>query len=163
MISEEAYVAARMAITGCGTFLRNIAHEIGLDKTLKIFLHQTEQFVREQRVPRIKRLHESGQLDLNDLAAQFERYWRMGGYDAEVKATPTSTITTTKQCPLYDGFLAAGIDHNTIEVFCRGKDEAGDAIYKRHLGPYAGLKMRKFRSGPDDYCIEEVILKPIEE
>jgi hypothetical protein len=78
----------------------------------------------------------------------------MGGYDAKVEATPTSIITTTKKRPLYEGLPTTGIDHNTIEAFCRGNDEAGDAQFKQLVDSYAGVKMRKVSFRPDDYCIK---------
>jgi hypothetical protein len=93
------------------------------------------------------------------LATEAEALWRMMGFvDATVEATPTSLIYKTHKCPLYEGFLEAGVDHKTIAAHCQGKDNAGEIQAQRYLGSDAGLKLRKFRSGPDDYCIEEEIL-----
>lgn len=159
MLSEEAFNAARIAMTSFGVFFHEIIKEIGVDRTLELSLKPFERFVLEERVPQVKSLLKRNALDLNALAKQFEQYWLMAGYDAKVEATPTSVITTTKRCPFYEAFLEAGHDHSFVEAYCRKKDEVADAIYQQHLGTHAGLKMRKFRTGPDDFCIEETILK----
>jgi hypothetical protein len=157
---NDVFVAAKMVNAGFGSFFRDVAQEIGRDRALEIMIKQFEQFWGE-RAKQIKTSWENDELDLNTLAAEAEAFWRMMGFfDGTVEATPTSLVYTTNKCPFYEGFLESGVDHSTIEAYCRGKDNAGDAQSKQYLSPDAGLKLRKFRSGPDDYCIEEeVILK----
>ena len=160
MTIEDAFNAAKFGHWAWGLFLREVIQEIGQDKALELMTKPFEKFVREERATRIKTLMETKALDLNSFATQAETMWRIAGFNSKVEATPTSIITTTWKCPLYEGFLEAGIDHKTIEAYCRGKDNAGDAEYKRHLSPDAGLIMRKFRSESDDFCIEESIFLP---
>jgi hypothetical protein len=160
MWNEDAFKAAKWVYMQYGFALQEVASEMGLDQAMNLFLQSD---ARGRRASQIQQLLKSKEIDLNAFAAQSQNGWYTVGFDAKTEATPTSTITTTTKCPLYEGFLKAGIDHNMIEAFCRLKDEIGDAQYKQSLGPYAGVKMHKFRSRPDDYCIEETILKPKEE
>jgi hypothetical protein len=155
MWSKDVFNTARNIFMLFGSFFNEVSKEISHNRTLEIFIKSDH----ERRITRINQLLEIDELDLNDFAKQIEMFWYNMGFDVKVEATQTSIITTTKKCPLYDGLLAAGVDHSTIEAFCRGKDEAGDALYKQLYRPYAGVKMHKFRSGPDDICIEEVIYK----
>jgi hypothetical protein len=154
--NEDAFNAAKWVYMQYGFALQEVATEMGLERAMNIFLQSD---ARGRRVSRIQQLLGSKEIDLTTFAAQSQHGWNTVGFDAKTEATPTSTITTTKKCPLYEGFLEAGIDHDMIETFCRLKDDIGDAQYKQSLDPYAGIKMHKFRSGSDDYCIEETILK----
>jgi hypothetical protein len=157
--NEEVFNATKLVYMGWGLFFREVAQEIGTQRTLDLLITMD----RKSKAPQIQQLGESDEIDLKARAAGQTHLWEMLGFDTTIEATDTSLITTTPKCPFYEGFLEAGIDHNTIEAFCRGKDDAGDTQYKQLVGPHAGLKMRKFRSGPDDYCIEETILKPSED
>jgi len=154
MWSEDNFNAAQNAFQWTGMIFQNVVQEIGLDRARELCIKPFEHYC-QGRAKQITTALENNELDLKSIAAQDEMFWLTGGYDTKVEATPTSLITTTNKCPLYDGFLAAGIDHSTIEALCRGKDDAGDAQYKQLLGSHAGLKMRRFRSGSADYCIEE--------
>ena len=51
MLSEEAFNAARIAITSFGVFFHEIIKEIGVDRTLELSLKPFERFVLEERVP----------------------------------------------------------------------------------------------------------------
>jgi hypothetical protein len=159
MWNEDAFNAAKWVYMQYGFALQEVATEMGLERAMNIFLQSDN---RGRRVPRIQQLLESKDIDLNTLASQSETGWYMVGFDAKTEATSTSTITSTTKCPFYEGLVAAGIGHGIIEKFCRLKDEIGDAQFKQSLGPYTGIKMHKFRLGPDDYCTEETILKPTE-
>jgi hypothetical protein len=155
--SEDSYNTAKFVFRWFGGFFNEVTNDIGLERTQEMMIKQFEQFIQDGAT-QIKTLRENNELDLNTLAAQTEALWLMGGFESKVEATPTSIITTTKKCPFYDGFIEAGVDHSTIEAYCRGKDNAGDAQYKQQLGSHAGLKMLRYRTGSDDYCIEEEII-----
>jgi hypothetical protein len=158
---EDTFNAVTATFMEFGAFVNEVTKEIGVDRVLEIMITRRGRFFRE-RARTIQQLVERNELDLTAFATQAETYWRTNwGFDSTIEATASSLITTTTRCPFYEGFLAAGVPRSTIEAYCRGKDNAGDAQYKQHLGHHAGVKMRKFRTGSDDYCIEEsIILKP---
>lgn len=158
MWREDMFNSVKATFMEYGAFFNEVTKEIGVDRAIEIMITQRGRFFRE-RARMIHQLVERNELDLKAFAAQAEMYWRTSwGFDSTIEATPTSLITTTKKCPFYEGFLAAGVPHHTIEAYCRGKDNAGDTEYKQHLGLHAGVKMFKYRTGPDDYCIEESII-----
>jgi hypothetical protein len=155
---EDTFNAVKATFMEYGAFFTEVTKDIGVDRALEIMITRRGRFFRE-RASMIQQLVERNELDLNAFAAQAETYWRTNwGFDSTIESTPTSIITTTTKCPFYDGFLEAGVPHRMIEAYCRGKDNAGDTEYKQHLGPHAGVKMRKYRTGPNDNCIEEAIL-----
>jgi hypothetical protein len=70
----------------------------------------------------------------------------------------TSTITNhVEACPIYDGLLMSGIDHDTIGELCRASASCESAAVKR-IVPDADASLKEFRSGPDGVCIEEIKL-----
>ena len=162
MWGEDSFTVAKSYCMALGAFFHDIATNIGVDHALEMLIEQRRCFFRE-RAQTVQQLMERQAFDLNTFAAEAETQWQYFGFDSTIESTSISIITKTAKCPFYAGFLAAGVDHNIIEAFCRGKDKAGDTQYKQIVGPYAGLKMRKFRSGPDDYCIEETILRQSED
>jgi hypothetical protein len=161
MWSEEIFNVATAYCMALGAFFQEVAKTLGNDRALEMLIEQRRRFFKG-RARTVQQLMERQEFDLKTFAGKAEKAWQHIGFESIIKPTSTSLISTTRKCPFYAGFLAAGVNHSTIEAYCRGKDKAGDAQYRQFVGPYAGLKMRKFRSGSDDYCIEEVILKPNE-
>ena len=161
MRDEEIFTLVKTYCMALGAFFNEVVKEIGSIRAIELLIKQRRQFFREQ-AHTIQRLVKRDALDLNTLAIDVEKHWRLIGFDSTIEPTATSIVTRTTKCPFYTGFHAAEVDHKIIEGFCHGKDKAGDAQYKQFVGPYTGLKMRKFRAGLDDYCVEETILKPEE-
>jgi hypothetical protein len=51
-----------------------------------------------------------------------------------------------------------GMDGKTIEAMCRVSSIRFDDMRVKQLNPSLSLRLRKFRSAPDDFCEEEVVL-----
>ena len=141
MWSEEIFNVATAYCMAMGAFFHEVVKDLGTDQALAMLIEPRRRFFRE-RARRVQQFMKRQEFDLNAFAGEAEKMWQQRGFDSLIKPTSTSLISTTRNCPFYAGFLAAGVDHNTIEAFCRGKDEAGDAQYKQFVGPYAGLNAR---------------------
>ena len=62
------------------------------------------------------------------------------------------------RCPFYEAARWLGMDVNAIEASCHaGPMKLMDTVVKQ-LNPKLDLQVCKFRSTPDDFCEEEIVL-----
>ena len=126
MWSEQLFNVATVYCMHFAKFFHDVAKDLGIDRALEMLVEQRRRFFRE-RARTVQQLMERQEFDLTTFAENVEKAWQHIGFDSLIKLTSTSLISTTRNCPFYAGFLVAGVDHSTIEAYCRGKDEAGDA------------------------------------
>ena len=76
-----------------------------------------------------------------------------------VQDSPKRVLTQCTECTYYAAAHELGIDDKTIEMFCRvGGIKSVDAVVKQ-LNPKLSARVAKFRSSPDDFCEEEIVLE----
>ena len=80
------------------------------------------------------------------------------GYETEISLIGDCVVANTRLCPEYEGFKEAGFDHEAIKKMCLGSVESIDATLKK-LGSSGGVRVSKYRTDSDDYCIEEFKVK----
>jgi hypothetical protein len=73
-----------------------------------------------------------------------------------LEESPQRVVFKTGKCPLYEAARMIGLDAETIEITCRA-DKLLDTMFKQ-VNPNLSHRLRKFRSGPDDFCEEEIVL-----
>lgn len=74
-----------------------------------------------------------------------------------LEASPTAIRWKVGRCPDYEGLQKAGLDNKTVECHCRCGEKRWEGLVKQ-LNPNLIFKMRTFRSKPDDFSEEEIVL-----
>ena len=75
-----------------------------------------------------------------------------------IEESPQRAWTKVGRCPVYESAQALGMDAEAIETSCRaGPIRFMDAIAKQ-LNPNLSYQLINFRSTPDGYCEEAVVL-----
>lgn len=145
MTSEIAFNAAKNVYTMYGAFFNTVAQEIGKERALSLHSKYGETWgamlADMLKKPGIER----------ELRAMNESM----GFSSEIEVSPTKVVNKVYQCPCYEGFQVAGLDHETIKAMCHHMVEAENASLKK-LVPNASATLIKFRSAPDDFCQEEI-------
>jgi hypothetical protein len=75
-----------------------------------------------------------------------------------IEESPHMARTKVGRCPVYESAQALGMDAEAIEASCRaGSVRFMDAVAKQ-LNPNLSYQLINFRSRPDGYCEEAVVL-----
>jgi hypothetical protein len=157
-MSEPAYTAT-MNISGMmGGFFKSVAQGETKDKALRYLSSSLEdlgamtgKMTKEQMgietldVATIKTIMD-GMVETYGLASEFE---------AESKRLRVNNYA----CPFYDGLKTAGFDDAAIEEFCRSGPATMVNSFFGQIDPTVEYKLQKFRSSPDDFCVEEFVVK----
>jgi hypothetical protein len=159
LTNEDAFNAAKNAFSMFGAFFNNVAQEIGLEQALNLNTKTCEmmgvhmgQMTKEQMG--IKELDaKTAAMAARSVVSGFG----LSNVDAEERST--SVLFNVHECPVYEGYHAAGIDDDTKEAMCRkGAVIFMDTLFKQ-LDPNASYHLKRYRSAPDDYCEEEITLR----
>jgi hypothetical protein len=93
------------------------------------------------------------EFDMKTLASVASGFFQICGYTYELEEMPTSIKVKSFQCPFYEGLKNAGLDDQTIEAACNQSVAVELAELKKAFPQLSGRL--KFRSAPDQPCIEE--------
>ena len=160
MSPEEAFDVSKTVYTDFYAYIKAVADEIGWERTLAI-LTKTNEANGVNLGKKIK--EESGgiEFDVQTTARKIIELARnIGGIDEVIEDTPQKFVTKTGagKCPNYAAGKAAGLDNETIKSICAaGSLRFFDTLVKQ-LNPELSYKLGKFRSGPDDFCLEETVI-----
>jgi hypothetical protein len=76
-----------------------------------------------------------------------------------LEESPTMVRFKQSQCAVYEGSRRAGLDELPIETMCRyGPVKFMGALVKQ-LNPNLNYQLIKYRSAPDDFCEEAIVLR----
>ncbi len=157
MVREEAYNAAKYVFTRYGRYFKDTADLIGTDKAIEIYSKFGEKD-GENSAEMLEAEWKDKELDLNAIGKMWVDFYESVGYDNQITVTPTSILFRMEKCPFYAGFVEAGVEHEDIEKMCRGSNKGFGSKLKK-FEVKAGSRVVKFRSGLDDFCVEEITLK----
>ena len=152
MPREAAFKSGRMAFAVYGGFFKDVAEEIGIERALALHVKQGDRFGAMLAGTMKERLSRKP-LDTRTLASVLSEADAAFGLSFEIEQDPTSVTVRGHACPIYDGLKAAGVDHQTIELMCRGISAAEVAELKKSY-PQLSASLR-FRSTPEGSCVEE--------
>jgi hypothetical protein len=148
MASEVAFNAAKSVFTMYGAFFKTVAQEIGMERALALHAEYGEAWGAVLADTLKKQGIEKGLKEMSESM----------GFSSEIEVSPSKIVSKVYQCPCYEGFKAAGLDHETIKAMCHRMGEAENASLKK-LVPNASATLIKFRSAPDDFCQEEIEMR----
>lgn len=159
MTIDDVLNGARMAFTFFIAYINTIAQEIGMEKTINALTNMCEtmgpmlaQMWKEQAG--VEEIDAKGALSV--LTTVIEGI----GIKFEVEEdTPQRVSFKDDRCPIYEAAQIMGLDSNAIENLCRrGVARFMDTACKQ-LNPNLNHELKKFRSAPDDFCIEVITLE----
>lgn len=154
MSKEEIFNASADAYSLLGGFLKDVAQEIGMDKTLALFAGET---FGSMLAGMMKEKLGDKDLDTATIAAVLSDATDSIGSTVKIEESTKSVRTEIAKCPIYHGFKEAGLDHKTIESTCNCM---ADGMLAEMRKSYPQLSWSvKFRSAPDQPCIEEYTIE----
>jgi len=155
---EDTFNGALSAMMFYNGYINTVAEELGMDRALSLTTKMCEtmgvmqgQMMKEQ----------AGDKEMDPKAA-----WELIktvpeslGISMEViEESPQMIVTKVGKCPIYTAAQMLGMDGKAIENLCRsGAARFMDTVTKQ-LNPNLSHQLRKFRSSPDDFCEEAVVL-----
>lgn len=154
MAIEDIFNGAKNAMVLYYAFFNTVAQEIGMERTLAL-VAKTDETMGVMQGKMMKEQMGIKELDAKTVFPLIKAVYEGFGIVMEViEESPTAVRFKCLKCPGYP----EGLDNKTRESVCRnGGLKFADAILKQ-LNPNASLKLRKFRSAPDDFCEEEIVL-----
>ena len=151
LVNNNAFNASKTGFISYGKLFKAVAEEVGMARALELhgsvytgYGHEFEEMFREQSLDEVGK----------NIGAMLEAM----GYETEISLTEDCVVVNTRLCPEYEGFKEAGFDHETIKKLCLGSIGSIDATLRK-LGSSGGVRVSKYRSDSDDYCIEEFKVK----
>jgi len=153
---EDTFTSATNAFSMYGGFFKDVAQEIGREKALSLYAKQGE-LIGTMLAGMMKGQLGEEDLDMRTLASAWSAGFERSGFTFEIEENLTSIKMSVFQCPIYEGFVRAGLDHKTIESACRGISAAECAALKKVFPQLSGCL--KFRTAPDKPCVEEFFLE----
>lgn len=158
MARKDVFNGVKAMGMGFNVFAQMVAEEIGIERTLALTTKAMEKMGTMQG----KMMKEKAGIKTFDAkAAQtlMNNVIESFGYSIKtVEESPQRVVTKGIMCPMYAAAHELGMDNKTIETMCRaGVIRMMDASVKQ-LNPKLTARLVKFRSSPDDYCEEEIVL-----
>jgi len=155
MPMEDAFHAAKVMSMIYGGFFKDVAQQIGREKALALHAKQGELFGAKLEGMVRAEVADKG-LNIQTLSSVLSTAPAVFGMTPEVEEAATSCKLHTHQCPMYDGWKEAGLDHDTIGSMCRATAAAEYAALTKAF-PQVSVRL-EFRSAPDKACVEEYTL-----
>ena len=155
---DDVFNAAKTALMFYYAYSNTVAQEIGRERALGLITKMFEKMGAGQG----KMMKERAGIKEFDAKAAWspvKNFKDTIGQNYEViEESPRGVVLRVGRCPLYEAARTLGMDASTIETVCRaGILKSADAMVKQ-LNPNLNVRLEKFRSTPDDFCEEEVIL-----
>lgn len=155
MAKEEVFDAVRDSCTVLGGFFSEVAQDLGMERTTEMYGRVFDGF--GEMIANVVEEHRGDADAAGKVAARLEQMYHGFGIEAEMEVSPTTILAHSHACPFYDGYRAAGLDHDIIESMCRSAMACEAAAFTRMV-PDGTMSLPKFRATPDDFCTEKIEL-----
>ena len=158
MTKEEAYNSALFAYIVHHAYLAAVAQELGMEHA-RAFATPTLEKLGARQGQMLKQQAGVEQADAAMACQLLDKVISATGVTSEiVELSPEKAVIRGGRCPIYEGARAVGFDHATCEHLCRtGALHFLDAAAKQ-LNPNLTYRLQAYRSGPEDSCIEEIVM-----
>jgi serine/threonine-protein kinase len=81
------------------------------------------------------------------------------GFEPQLlEGSPNRVLLKPGRCPIYEAGRALGMEHSAIEAWCRTRPLRVVDQAVRELNPRLRYRLLQFRAGPDDSCVEEIVM-----
>jgi L-2-amino-thiazoline-4-carboxylic acid hydrolase len=154
---EDTYNGATAAMTFFNAYIKTVADEIGMDRAVNLFTKMCETTGAMQG----KMMKEQAGTEEIDAKAAWSLVKTVPegiGISSEViEESPQEVVVKLSKCPVYTAGQMIGLDAETIETMCRNGSAKLMHTATKELNPNLSYQLRKFRSGPDDFCEEAIV------
>jgi hypothetical protein len=158
MPMEDAFNGAKNAFAFFSAYVNMAAQEIGMERALALHTKTTEELGGIQG-KMMKEQTGDQEVDAKAAYSLVKALPESLGITFEVlEESPAMVRFSCKRCSVYEGAQMAGMDKNVTESMCRaGSIPCMNAAVKQ-LNPRLSYQLTKYRSGPDDFCEEQIVL-----
>jgi hypothetical protein len=159
MSSEDIFEGARTMYTFFSAYRAALADALGEEQIIALdkkifeilgtnFGHALKEHVGDK------------DLDVKEAIELVKGFLGSMGMPLEViEESPTMVRCKVGHCPIYEGSQRAGLDYMPLEVMCRSAQLFFmDALVKA-FNPNLSYQLIKFRSAPEDFCEEAIVLR----
>ncbi|MCW4035929.1 MAG: hypothetical protein NWE75_01930 [Candidatus Bathyarchaeota archaeon] len=147
MSREEVFNAAAGMMMMYGNFLKEVAEEIGMERT--VALHKRHGESTGAMI--VNELQKLEGFNTEALGAIMDQMYRpMGIINIEFEAAPDSLVVKNGMCPIYTGWKIAGLDDETIDKLCINREGAVNAAISEAFPEVTARHTR--RTKPEGYC-----------
>ena len=159
MAKKDVFNGAKAGLRIYDVFVQAVAEEIGMERTLALINKVMEKGGTNtgnamKKQAGIKKFDAKTALPLWKITPD-----NLGLSVKIVEESPERVFMKCTKCSVYDAAHELGMDNKTIESLCQvGGIKFTDAIVKQ-LNPNLTYRVVKFRSSPDDFCEEEIVLE----
>ena len=160
MAIEDVFEGARTALIIFDAYVNTVAQEIGRERAMSLLAKTAEdlgimQGTMMKKQPGIREVDAKAAWPLLKSVPQ-----SLGISLEMIEETPQRAVAKVGigKCSVYEAAQMLEMDAVSIEAMCcTGPERLMNAAAKQ-LNPKLSFRVRKFRSSPQDFCEEEVIL-----
>jgi len=139
------------------SYILSASRDLGSDKTVELIAKVANRRGRADGAE----LKEKLGIRNNDLNSALKVYAKfMSDSGAEVKilcAEDTKAIMKIDSCPIFEGFRSAGMTCDWLtETMCKTLTLPLLQAIVNEVNPNLRIKIQKYRSSPEDFCLEEL-------
>jgi len=157
-MASDAFSGAKSAFTLFIAYINTVAQEIGIERAVSLNTKMCETLGAMQG----KMLKEQAGIKEFDAKTAFPLVKSvpesLGVSFEVVEESPQRVVAKAGKCSLYAAAQALGVDAKTIEGMCHASSLRFMDTIAKQLNPNLSWQLRKFRSAPDDSCVEELVL-----
>jgi TolB-like protein len=112
-----------------------------------------------ERLQKLKDRAGTGPVDAKTAARILQELVGLVGIEPEgLEVSPNRVVLRPGHCPIYEAGRTLGMEHSAIEAWCRTRTVRVVDQAVRELNPRLRYRLLQFRAGPDDSCVEEIVL-----
>jgi len=158
MAIEDAFMGSRTALMLFDAYVNTVAQEIGRKRAVALMAKMCES-IGAMRGKMMKEQSGIKEFDAKTAWSLVKSLKDILGESHEVlEESSQRVLVRNGRCPFYEAAQTLAMDANTIETSCHaGPMRLMDSVVKQ-LNPNLNLQVRKFRSTPEDFCEEEIVI-----
>ena len=154
---DDVFNGAKSAMTFYDAYLKTVAEEIGKDQAISLHKMMFET-MGEMQGKIIKEQAGNEEIDTKAALSLTKSAPESIGISMEVVDEDPQRISfKVSKCPIYEAAQMMGVDAKTIETLCRNGPVRFMDTMTKQLNPNFSYQLKRFRSGADDFCEEEIV------
>jgi len=161
MTTDDIFNVAKNASVFYQAFVNTVAQEIGWERASALETKMCETLGALQGRTAKEQAEQVGIRDFDAKAAHLVCSQLIGGlgYTSEVtEESPQEVVFKVGRCPDFEAAQMVGQDVQASEAACRaGAIRFMDTVVKQ-LNPNLRYELRKYRSAPEEPCVEAIVL-----
>lgn len=151
---EDTYNGATAAMTFFNAYIKTVADEIGMDQAVNLF-NKMCVTIGAMQGKMMKEQAGTEEIDAKTAWSLVKTIPEGIGISSEViEESSQEVVVKLNKCPVYAAGQMLGLD---VETMCRNGSARLMHTATKELNPNLSYQLRKFRSGPDDFCEEAIV------